>query len=119
VALDDAAREAIGVLAAVVLSGATPFSTQFDSAVISSKVEVRTRGAALHGRNVVAAAARIVQHAIEQGGLRLLSLERALVDVSPAFFHQNALAARIALRSVDVTELARVLLAATPPSRPA
>jgi Fic family protein len=43
-------------------------------------------------------------------GLRLLPLEEALIALSPQFFVSQPLAAQIALRSVDATELARKLL---------
>ena len=44
-------------------------------------------------------------------GLRVLPLEEALVTVSPHFFVSQALAAQIAMRHVEATELSRVLLA--------
>lgn len=43
-------------------------------------------------------------------GLRLLPLEQALARVSPQFFIVQSVAAQIALRAVDATELARTLL---------
>lgn len=47
----------------------------------------------------------------DAGGLRLATLPAALLDVGPAFFTQQPLAARIALASVeDVSELLRPLL---------
>lgn len=47
----------------------------------------------------------------DAGGLRLVNLEHALVEVGPSFFSQQPLAATIALASLnDVTDLARILL---------
>lgn len=48
---------------------------------------------------------------VNEAGLRLLPLADALIAVSPQFFVSQKLAAQIALRSVDATELTRKLLA--------